>query len=274
MKRCRNPKSEMEPILNLEPLVKHFQAFFLVLGRTSGIFVASPFFGSMEIPVQVKAALILLLSLIIFPVVGLGLGERIPENMVHYGILVGQEVIIGLIIGFITSLIFSAFQLSGQFYSLQIGFGIVSVMDPLSQTEIPIIGQLVGLFALLIFILFGGHHLTIRALCESYTLVPVIHLSAASSLLIHIVDLAAAMFLIAMKIGLPIIGTVFLTDVSFGILSRAAPQMNIMMVGWPVKILVGLITLIIFIPLLHHATVNVFDRLFTDLRVIMQGMGK
>ncbi|MEW5766765.1 MAG: flagellar biosynthetic protein FliR [bacterium] len=264
----------MEPILNLEPIVKHFQAFFLVLARTSGIFAASPFFGSMDIPIQVKAALSLLLSLVIFPVVGLGVGERIPENVMLYGIFVLQEVMVGLIIGFITSLIFTAFQLSGQFYSLQIGFGIVSVMDPMSQTEIPIIGQLVGLLALLVFILFGGHHLTIKALCESYTLVPVLHLRSASSLVMHITDLVAAMFLIAMKIGLPIIGTVFLTDVSFGILSRAAPQMNIMMIGWPVKILVGLITLIVFIPLLHQAMVNVFANLFSDLNVIMRAMGK
>src|SRR5208337_47086 len=121
----------------LQYFVLNFQAFLLVLIRINAMIMIAPFFSSGVIPFRMKAMLSFLIALVIFPVLSGG-AVRVPGDMGHYYLLVIQEVMIGVYIGFLISVIFSAFQLAGQYYSAQIGFGINEVLDPLGQISVPL----------------------------------------------------------------------------------------------------------------------------------------
>lgn len=256
-----------------ELLVTQFQRFFLVFARISGIFVISPFFGSLSIPIRVKAGLALFISLLIFPVVNQYI-PSVPEELNKYFFLTVSEVIIGIIIGFLCTLVMSAFQISGEFYSVQMGFGFVNTVDPLSQVEQPIIGQLIGFFALIIFLIIGGHHLMLIAIFNSYEAVPVFSLTAANLISAKIVEVFCGMFMIAMKIAMPIMGVLFLVTLALGLLARVAPMMNIMVLGWGITIIMGIITLMFVLPMLYEVAVNVFTHIFSDIDELLNAMGK
>lgn len=257
----------------MELFVTEFQKFFLVLARISGIFVMSPFFGSVNILPRIKAGLSLFISLTIFGVVRTHI-NIIPNDLLTYSLLVFSEVVIGLIVGFMVTLVISAFQVSGELYSVPMGFGIVSTIDPLSQIEQPIISQIIGLFALLIFLGFGGHHMMLLAIYKSYEILPVLTLGSCSILAKTITTTFAAMFLTALKISMPVMGVLFLVTLGMGLLSKVAPMMNIMVLGWAITIVTGLITLIFLFPLLAKVAVSLYDRLFYDIDNLLIVLGK
>jgi flagellar biosynthetic protein FliR len=258
----------------MELFITEFHKFFLILSRISGIFVATPFFANINIPMRARAALSLLISLAVFPSLINTIKVGMPTDMVAYGWLMVREILIGIAIGFAGTIMFTAFQLSGQFYSLQMGLGIINVMDPLSEIQMPIIGQMLSSFGFLIFLLVGGHHLVIRAVYKSFELVPTLSIPSLAPLADGLMDIFANMFKIAFMMGAPIIGVVFLCSVAMGLLARAAPQMNVMMLGWPLKIFVGVSTLILIIPMLFGKGWDVFVWLYDRIDEILYEMGR
>ena len=251
--------------------VYHFQVFLLILVRMNSMFMIAPFFSSEIIPFRLKAILSFLTALIIFPVVT-AKGYNISGNTGVYYLMVLREIGIGLFIGFLVSVIFAAFQLSGQYFAVQIGFGINEVLDPLSQISVPLIGQMKNLVALLVLLAMNGHHFMIEAVYRSYELVPLLDIGRASSgrLLEYMLYAFSGMFVVAMKIALPVVGTIFLVSVSLGVLAKAAPQMNIMMMGFPFKIMVAFGILLISSPLIIRVMRVSLERTFGFIFKVIQ----
>jgi flagellar biosynthesis protein FliR len=234
----------------LEYFVLHFQLFLLVMVRLGAMIVIAPLFSSGVIPMKFKGLLAFFLALVIFP--GLyAKGITLPPDLGKYYVMVFGEIVTGLYIGFLVSIIFTAFQLSGQYFAVQIGFGISEVLDPLAQVSVPIVGQLKNLIGLLVFLSMNGHHLMLEAIYRSYELAPFVNLNkvVTGSLMKFLLSSFSFMFIVAMKIAIPIVGTVFLISVSMGVLAKAAPQMNIMMLGFPFKIIVAFSVLVLISPL-------------------------
>ncbi|HPU88770.1 MAG TPA: flagellar biosynthetic protein FliR [Spirochaetota bacterium] len=243
--------------------VYHFQVFLLILVRMSSMIFIAPFFSSALIPLRLKVLMSFLITLVIFPVVA-STGYTLPGGMGEYALLVIQEITIGIFIGFLVAIIFAAYQLAGQFFAVQIGFGINEVIDPLAEVSIPLIGQLQNLVALLIFLAINGHHFMIKAVYRSYELAPVFSLAAKASqgyfnFLLHSFS---GMFVVALKIALPVVATIFLVTVSLGVLAKAAPQMNIMMLGFPFKIAVAFGILVLTTPLIVRIMQVSLERTF------------
>jgi flagellar biosynthetic protein FliR len=211
----------------------------------------APFYSYGVIPFRIKALLSFLITLVIFPIIASKM-YTIPADMGGYFLCVLKEVTIGIFIGFLVSVIFTSFQLAGQYYAVQIGFGINEVLDPLAQVSIPLIGQMKNLIGLLVFMFIDGHHFLIKAIYRSYELAPIMTLSqtSAGGLLKFLVHTMSGMFVVALKISLPVVATVFLVSVSLGVLAKAAPQMNIFMLGFPFKIAVAFGVMIITTPLI------------------------
>lgn len=241
--------------------VYHFQVFLLILMRMISMFIAAPFFSSGVIPLRVKMVVAFLITLVIFPVVTQS-GYSVPGAAGAYVLLLLKEITIGIFIGFLVTIIFSAFQLSGQYFAVQIGFGINEVIDPLAQVSIPLIGQLKNLIGLLVFLAINGHHFLVKAIYRSYELVPMFSLSASEGLMKFLIHSMGGMFVIALKIALPVVGTVFLVTISLGILAKAAPQMNILMLGFPFKIAVALGVLVLISPLVIRIMYVSLERTF------------
>jgi flagellar biosynthetic protein FliR len=253
----------------MEFFVNNFQAFFLILVRINAMIMIAPFFSSGVIPFRIKAMLSFFITLIIFPVVVQTI--NIPASMGLYYLLVLQEVMIGIFIGFLISVIFSAFQLSAQYYAAQIGFGINDVLDPVGQISVPLIGQLKNFIGLMVFITMEGHHFLIEAIYKSFEFAPLfgVSKSAAGGFLKYLAYSFSGMFIIALKISLPIIATALLITMSMGILAKAAPQMNIMMFGFPIQIIVGFAMLMITSPLIIRVMHVALERSFKFLNGIL-----
>lgn len=243
--------------------VYHFQVFLLIMMRMSSMIVIAPFFSSDVIPFRIKALFSFLVTLVIFPIVA-AKGYNIPGDMGSYFLLVLQEVAIGLFIGFLISVIFAAFQLSGQYLAVQIGFGINEVLDPIGQVSVPLEGQYKNLIGLLVLLAMNGHHMMIQGVYRSYELAPVMGVSKAfmGGLLKYVLYTFSGMFVVALKIALPVIAIIFLVEISMGVLARVAPQMNIMMLGFPFKIAISFVVMIVVTPLIIRIMWVSLERVF------------
>lgn len=253
--------------------INNFQLFMFVFLRVSGIFVINPFFGSDEIPLPYKAGLSFFIALVLLPM-AMKLDIVVPKDFLTFAFAAGKEVLIGLAIGFFCTIIYSLFQTAGEFFGIPMGFGIVQVYDPTAQLEIPLIGQYQALIAVLVFLTINGHHEVLKALYNSYEFIPVLDMSKAAPVFSsHLIAVFSHSFKIAFQIAMPMIGTLFLMTLVMGLLSKSAPQMNVMMLGFPVNIWVGMVTLMIVVPLLCVWMAKIFYGMFTDINIMLKGLG-
>jgi flagellar biosynthesis protein FliR len=190
-------------------------------------------------------------------------------------LLIG-EGIIGIIIGFFLTVIFAAFSTAGQFFSLQMGFGASETFDPLAQVENPLMGQYLNLVSMLIFLVVGGFRelflggfwrsvqsLSISALVEGRE--PVISLLASG---------LPRLFMDAIIISLPILGTLFLVSLTTGLISKAAPQINILSEGFPISITVAFLLIFMSLPFMTEAFARVIDSGFASLQSLYAQIGQ
>lgn len=244
--------------------VYNFQAFLLVMIRIHSLFMVAPFFSSGVIPIRLKSLIAFFTTLVIFPLLMKHGGYEVTGNMIEYATFVLREIVIGIYIGFLASIIFTAFQLAGQYFAVQIGFGFSEVVDPMAQISVPIVGQLKNLIGLLVFLYINGHHFLISAIYRSFELVPAFSLSeqSATGHMKYLVYSFSGMFVVALKIALPIMGTIFLVSVAMGVLAKAAPQMNILMLGFPFKILVAFVLMTVLAPMIVRIMQASLNRTF------------
>jgi len=241
--------------------------FLIVFARMAGIFLIAPVFGSRYLPAQLKIGFALVTTAVLTPVVASRVGQ-VPDPWsapVRYAVTLVSETGIGLVLGYATLLILMTVQVAGQFIDLQMGFGIVNVVDPLSDAPVPLVGNFKYLLAILVFLAVNGHHFLLEALVASYDLVALGQAVYGGLLVSRITDLFSSMFLVAVKLALPVVGTLFLTDVALGIIARTVPQMNILVLGLSVKIIVGIVVLLLLLPAYVFLLGGLFDRLYPTL---------
>lgn len=257
----------------MEYFVENFQIFLLILVRMIGMFVAAPFFSSGVIPIRIRAVFAVYIAACIFPMVVNHIAE-VPENMISYAILIGSEALIGILIGFLLSIIFVAFQLAARFFSFQMALGIAQVIDPISQVGISLVGQLWTVMGIMIFIAINGPHMLIMATFESYKTAQVFEIIQDSrTVFIALADSMGAMFLVALKLAFPILITLFILSVTLGLLAKAAPQMNIFMLGFPIQIGVGFLIMIAVIGAIAFGMSSALNKTFEGLFDFIHALG-
>ncbi len=229
--------------------VASVQLFLLLLFRCLGIIGAAPALGARQFPVRAKVALGLGLTMLLYPLIQ-ARPDALPEINGWWGLLglAFHELVLGLFLGFLVHLSFMAIQFSGQLIGMAMGFGIVSVLDPDSGQQISIISQLQYMAALVLFFVLGGHHIVLEALWHSFELLPVGRVSLDALVLDTGIRESARVLTLGFQIAAPILGALFLTEAAMGLIARTVPQMNIFIVGFPVKIAVGLGMLILLLP--------------------------
>ena len=233
--------------------------FFLVLARMSGIFIASPIFGRRNIPAYFKIGLAFFLSIIV--VLLYHFEYTAPQNLLEFIFVVTKEFIVGIIIGFISYMIFSTILLAGQIIDNAIGFGIANVIDPMSEIQVPLLGNFLYLYMLVIFFATDAHHTLIRAVVYSYKVVPLGYSNILPKLSQKFITFFIELFVIGIEISLPILMSMLIVDIILGILSRAVPQMNVFMVGIPIKIAIGFVVLVIVLPIMNKMIFVLLDKL-------------
>ncbi|MGI6225619.1 MAG: flagellar biosynthetic protein FliR [Peptococcales bacterium] len=253
---------------NILEIFNYYPLFLIIILRISGFMISAPVFNSRNIPGQLKIALTLFMSLFTYFLVSNTF--TIPEIDLSYFIILFSEFLVGVVIGFAAQLLFSAIQLAGQSIDMQMGFGIVNIMDPQSGMQIPIIGSFKNLLAIFVFFLINGHHYLFEAMFYSYQVVPIGGFTANPGLASLLINLTGDLFLIALKLAAPLVGALFITDFVMGIISRTVPQMNVFLVGMPAKILSGILLLLLIIPFYVYLLTSLFEKSFKDIFRLIQ----
>lgn len=244
-------------------------AFLLVLFRIAGMLVSAPLFNMRSIPMQAKVGLAFATALLLFPFHAAQL--VIPADLIQFTLLALQETVIGLLIGFAANLIFVALQMAGEFISFQMGLSVANVLDPVSQTQVPVLGQFFFYFAALIFLTLNVHHALLLGVDKSFQVLPLGHFfgesATVSGALIagRFIELTSGMFATALLIGVPVMGVMLVTEIALSFVAKVMPQMNIFMVGIPLKVAVGLLVMLLFLPFLGEVLKDQFADLFRVL---------
>ena len=245
--------------------------FVMIITRITGIIVIAPVFGSRNIPMQVKIGFSAIVAMILFSAKQMPV-YQFPDNLIPFILILINEFIIGLAIGFIANLIFAAIQLAGQIIDMQMGFGIVNVIDPIFGTQVPMMGNFKYLLALMIYLATNSHHILFKALFQSYDIIPIMGFKFHGSLVDMILNVFIGMFTIALQISLPIVGALFVVEVALGIIARTVPQMNVFIVGMPAKIAVGFIMIMLILPFYVMFLETIFNQNTQDILTLLKLM--
>ncbi len=223
-----------------------FHIFLLILLRVSALLIVAPIFGHRLFLARAKIGLAVMVSMVIFPTV-----DRfdVPVGFLPYAVMMVGEVIMGLVIGYAVLLLFIGIQFAGQLAGLQMGFGIVNVIDPASHDQVSIIGQFLNILAILLVLTLDGHHIILNGLMTSFDAVPLGGVVLKVPVAQKMIALTAEVFVIAIKISAPIMIALFLISTAMGVLARTVPQMNVFIVGFPVQLGVGMSILMATLPL-------------------------
>lgn len=248
------------------------ESFLLVLARMSGLFLVAPIFSSRQIPVRVKVFILILLAGTMAYFVPVKYAFTIP-NAAYFVAALVMEIIIGYTIGFVAYVVFAAIQLAGQIMDMQMGFGIINVVDPQTGTQIPLMGNLTQTLALLIYLCIDGHHYLLQALAQSYQVIPVLGFHFSKPLWELLLEVSVYMFVIAVKIAVPFLVALLTADVAMGFIARTVPQMNVFIVGLPLKILLGFFTLLVLLPVYIWIYGVLFAKFFAYLDNAVMIMG-
>ena len=245
--------------------------FFLVVLRIGAIVMTMPVFRSQSIPGAPVMGLAFAISMALFSFLQL---EPLPvfNHIFPFAIGAIGELMIGISIGLSIRLIFAGIQIAGQLAGYQMGLAIANVMDPSASQQLPILSQFNQLFAMLLLLVTNAHHIFLRALAESYRLVPPFGFHFSNSLMQQIVDLGGKMFVIAVQVGAPIIAALLLISVAFGLIARTVPQMNVFIVAMPLKIGVGLLFLGFSLPYLSTFLNSLFRGLSKNIFILLKAM--
>ncbi len=250
----------------------HAAVFLLMLTRVSGIFIISPFFGSINIPVYIRAAASFVFTVVLFPVVDSLGAVQAPPSVLAYSIAVLEELFIGWLIGFVAYVAFSAIQMAGKIMDMQVGFAIVNVMDPTSGQQMPLIGSFLYNLGIIIFLATNGHHMIIASLVESFRAVPILTMQPSLSLPVILTDFVAATFVTGMKIAMPVTFAILLTNVGLGILARTMPQMNIFVVGIPMQLMIGVGVLSMLLPFYVLFLDVLFNEMYGNISIALRAL--
>ena len=255
----------------MDNFVNFFQIYLLIMVRFVAILMVAPLFSSNVIPNTIKMALAFIATAAIFPLVA-NINVQAAPTFVEYFLTLVNEALIGILIGFLMSIIFTAYQVMANFLEIQMGFGISETVDPVSQVTVPVLGQLQSLVVVLLFIAIDG----LRTLFYSFKAMPVlsdaskaVFTSSFSGVIDRMIYYMSSLFSVALSLSLPIMLTLFLLSLSLGLLAKAAPQMNILMLGFPMQIAVGVAAYYILIPVLVSNFMKVLETTIADVNNII-----
>lgn len=247
--------------------ITQIATFLLVLARVGGIFTSAPVFGNVNVAPMVRVGIAASLAFVFLPLAHFDAADL---SFAAFVVAIVKEAAVGLMMGFLAHLMFAAIQMAGSFIDLGVGFGFASVVDPMIKEQNAVLGQLHNMAATLLFLALNGHHLMLRGLADSFAVLPLGQVSVGMAASGGIIQVFAMVFLAALKIGTPVVGAIFLTDVSLGILARTVPQLNVFVVGFPAKLAVGFMAVFAVMPVAFGVMGGLFSGLHRDLMALLK----
>lgn len=237
--------------------------------RISSMLLAAPIFGSIAVPISVRLAMALVLAWTLQPF--LPAVPIINPVSIEGGLVTASQVLIGVSMGFILQMVFSAMMLAGEAIALSMGLGFATLVDAQNGVQVPVVGQLYLILATLLFLSFNGHLLFLDMMVRSFHLLPVGPLMLTKKALWDIVRWGGTMYAAAMLVSLPAVASLMLVNITFGVITRAAPQLNIFAVGFPMIMMLGFVLLMLSIPNLAPRFSDLLNQSFVLMHSLLGG---
>lgn len=222
-----------------QPLIDHFLMFTLVLVRVSTLVVVAPIFGTTEVPARVRGLFAFSLALLVAPLHWDTNFEH-PQSMLNYLVIVGTEALIGLLLGLGLNLLFAGVQVAGQIISQMSGMQVAEVFNPGFDAGVPIFSQILFYVAMAVFVILGGHRMTVEALLDTFAVMPPGSATLSTSITEMLTELLSQSFILGVRAAAPAMVALLLTTLVLGLISRTLPQLNIMSLGFGLSSLVTL----------------------------------
>jgi flagellar biosynthetic protein FliR len=207
-----------------------FSLFLLVLTRVTGLFAAAPVFGRANLPAYFKIGFAFLFAMILTNTVT---GTVIAgyESVYGFAFLIVKEFLVGIALGFVANMLFTAIYVAGQLIDMQIGFGVVNVLDPISSIQVPITANFYFIMSMMIFLSVRGHHVLVRAMFDSFNYLPIGSAVFDGQFQMgNVARLFGEVFILGFRIAAPVTAAILISDVALGVLSRTVPQLNVFIV--------------------------------------------
>jgi len=245
-------------------ILSHADYFVLLLFRVSGLFFPSPLFGRVNVPAQAKISLCLALTVMFFlfrPVYA----DIAYSTLLGFAFLCICELLLGVSLAYITNLFFTLTFTAGHMIDMQIGFGIVNVYDIQNNTQIPMIGNFLNIMLLIIFFAVDGHHKLISIIDVTLAALPLGHIVLNPNIGLVALEVFTLSFTLGIMVAMPVIASGLVLEICFGVLVRTVPQMNMFVVGIPLKLFVGFVIMMFIIPAFVGFSATIFTEMFNGV---------
>jgi flagellar biosynthesis protein FliR len=252
--------------------IERLELFLFLLTRCSGVFVFTPFLGSVSVPVPVRISLSFAISYLI----SLGsIVHLVPIPLTLLSLLFGLagELAVGMVIGFSAHLVLAGLQYSGQLIGFQIGLSFVNAVDPGTSNRSTTLEILQNFLGLMLFLGFNGHHWFIEAIARSWVFLPPYGMHISGSFLVRLTTMFGNIFIIGFQVAAPVMAVIILTDLGLGMVGRTAPQIHILVIGFPLKVLVGLSSLGLILYFLPTAMRSYSTHFYRNMYELLHLLG-
>lgn len=241
--------------------------FLLVFARMTAFIAVAPLFSNPSWPVWSKIGLGLFLAAAVTPFAG---NPSLMEvDGITFSVFLIGEVLMGMALGIVANLIFHTVMIAGQMMDVSMGFAMSNLFDPASQVQSTLLGRFLNLIALMMLLAMDGHHSMILALSTSFELVPVTGVNFNPGMVQEVVSIFSGMFLLAFKLAAPILAVIFVSEISLGLVARTVPQLNVFILGFPLKIGLGVLVMAIIMPIMAVVFGNILSQMERDLITII-----
>jgi len=248
-------------------IASYLAGFLWPLMRIGSVFAAAPILSGRQVPARWRAALVVVITWVVMPVLP---PVPVVETFSHEALLIAfQQIAIGVLMGFILQLVFAALVFAGQVMAYSMGLGFASMMDPQNGVQVPVVSQFYLILVTLLFLALNGHLILIELVVDSFKTMPVAVDGLSRNTAWDIIIWAGRVFSGGLLMALPVVTALLIINLGMGIITRAAPQLNIFAVGFPMTMMVGFLIMWVTVPDVLH---NFSDLMNEGFQVIIHHM--
>ena len=256
--------------MNFTFALEQFELFVLILIRLASFVFAAPFFNMANVPRKVKAGFALCLTVLVY---SLFPDMTVEYNgMFDYAIFVVEEMIVGILLGAVTSFCVQIIMFAGKIIDMDIGISMAQLYDPTTRMQVVIMGYFYYYMLMLLLIISGMHRFLIEAIVETYNVIPIGGVKFSGAIYSTVIQFMTDYFVIGFRIALPVFATTLLLNCILAILARIAPQMNMFVVGMQLKIFVGIFVILFTISMLPSVSDFILDEIERLFAMLVRGM--
>jgi len=249
-----------------------FKLFLLVFVRVGGMFVSAPVLGSASYPNIAKIGLTGAIAMLITPTLP-ALATPLPDDGLAFATIAMGELMIGILLGFVITLVFAAVQVGGQIMDLQTGFGMMNIFNPALETQFPVFGFFLFVLAVVYMLSFGWHHMLIKALAGTYATIPVGGVVFRPELFLEMSRWGNSMFIDGLMIAAPVAAAMVMAYMTMGLLGRVVPQIHLFVIGFPITLSIGLFLTALMVGVYLRFLDGAFYRTFRQAEILVRGLG-